>query len=85
MKKKIFFVLNKYQSVTYVSKLIFQGLSKNMVFRSAALVIKKIWSILEFFKDRTFSALYPTLYMHFKKVYKKFFKFLFINSQKSEC
>ena len=41
MKKKIFFVLNKYQSVTHVSTLIFQGLSKNMVFRSAALVIKK--------------------------------------------
>jgi len=39
-EKKIFFVLNKYQSVTHVSTCIFQGLFKNMVFRSVDLVTK---------------------------------------------
>ena len=48
-KKNIFFVLNKYQSVTHVSTCIFQGLFKNIVFRSVALVIKKLWAILDFF------------------------------------
>ena len=35
-EKNIFFVLNKYQSVTHVSTCIFQGFFKNIVFRSAA-------------------------------------------------
>ena len=50
-----FFVLNKYQSVTHVSTCIFQGLFKNIVLRSVALVTKKLWAILDFFfTDRTF-------------------------------
>ena len=48
-KKIFFFVLNKYQSVTHVSTCIFQGLFKNIVFRSEALVTKKLWDILDFF------------------------------------
>ena len=53
--EKIFFVYNKYQSVTHVSIPIFQGLFKNIVFRSAALVIKKLWAILFiFYTLRTF-------------------------------
>ena len=39
MLKIFFFVQNKYQSVTHVSTLIFQGLFKNIVFRSVTLVI----------------------------------------------
>ena len=39
-KKKLFFVLNKYQSVTHVFTCIIQGLFKNIVFRSVALVTK---------------------------------------------
>ena len=35
--------------MTHVSTPIFQGLFKNMVFRSVALVIKKSWAILDFF------------------------------------
>ena len=38
--KNIFFVKNKYQSVTNISTYIFQGLFKNIVFRSVALVKK---------------------------------------------
>ena len=47
MKKKLF-ILNKYQSVTHVSIFIFQGLFKNIVFRYAAIVTKKLWAILDF-------------------------------------
>ena len=43
--KKHFFVLNKYQSVTHVSTWIFRGLFKKIVFRSVALVTKKLWAI----------------------------------------
>jgi len=58
-EKKIFFDLNKYQSVKHVSTCIFQGLFKNIVFRSIALVTKKLWAILDFFsKTGLFSALY---------------------------
>ena len=53
--KNNFFVLNKYQNVTHVSTCIFRGLFKNIVFRSVALVTKKLWAILDFFfTDRTF-------------------------------
>ena len=34
--------------MTHVSTSIFQGLFKNIVFRSVALVIKKLWAILDF-------------------------------------
>ena len=47
--KNIFFVRNKYQNMTHVSAPIFQGLFKNIVFRSVALVIKNLWAILVFF------------------------------------
>ena len=46
MKKKIY-VLKKYQRLTHVSTCIFQGLFKNMVFSSVALVTKKLWTILD--------------------------------------
>ena len=54
-EKNIYFGLNKYQSVTHFSTCIFQGL-KNIIFRSVALVTKKLCAILDFFssKDRTF-------------------------------
>ena len=35
--------------MTHVSTPIFQGLFKNIVFRSVALVIKKLWVILDLF------------------------------------
>ena len=46
--KYVFFVLNKYHSVTHNSTCIFQGLLKNIVFRYVALVKKKLWAILDF-------------------------------------
>ena len=49
MKKIFLFCFNKYQSATHVSTCIFQGLFKNIVFRSVALVTKKLWAILDFF------------------------------------
>ena len=86
MLKIIFFVENKYQSVTHVSTSIFQGLFKNIVFRSVALVIKKLWAILDFFftNSRLFSALYPTLCVknYKQKITKKSFKLHFMKSQK---
>ena len=51
MKKKIY-VLKKYQRLTHVSTCIFQGLFKNMVFSSVALVTKKLWTILDFLFHR---------------------------------
>ena len=48
--EKYFFVFNKYQSVTNVSKCIFQGLFKNIVFRYVASVKKKLWAIINFKK-----------------------------------
>ena len=58
--------------MTHVSTPIFQGLFKNIVFRSVALVIKKLWAILDFFftNSRLFTALYPTL-CEKKKINKK--------------
>ena len=41
----IFWISNKYKNVTHVSTSIFQGLLKKIVFRSVALVTKKLWSI----------------------------------------
>ena len=60
----------------------FKGFFKNVVFSSVALVIKKLWAILDFFfTHRTFYL--PVSYpMHNKNFYKKSFKFLFIKSQK---
>ena len=42
---------------------IFQGVFKNIVFRSVAVVIKKLGAILDFFftQTRLFTPLYPTL------------------------
>ena len=42
---------NKYQSVTYVSTPIFQGFLTNIVFRSVALIKKKLWAILMGYHD----------------------------------
>ena len=47
--EEIFFFKNKYQSMTHGSACIFQGLFKNIVFSSVALVTKKLWAILDFF------------------------------------
>ena len=57
--------------MTHVSTPIFQGLFKNIVFRSVALVIKKLWAILDFFY--TLQTFYrPVPYpMRKKKNYKK--------------
>ena len=44
--------------MTHVSKTIFQGLFKNIVFRSVALVRKLLWAILDFF---THSGLFNPL------------------------
>ena len=61
LKKCFFFVLNKSQSVTHVSICIFQGLFKNKVFRSVALVTKSNELFKIFLQTRLFSALYSTL------------------------
>ena len=37
--------------MTHVSTPIFQGLFKNIAFRSVALVTKKLWAILDFFSQ----------------------------------
>ena len=70
------FVLNKSQNVTHVFKSIFQGIFKNIVFRSVALVIKRLWAILDFFYIlQTFY--HPVPYpLHKKEIYKKSFKLL---------
>ena len=66
--QKIFFCFK--QSVTHVS--IFQGLFKKIVFRSVALVTKKLWAILDFFiQTGLFTALYPTLCIKTKCVLQK--------------
>ena len=52
MSKKgstFFFGLNKYVSVTHVFTCIFKGIFKYIVFRSVALVIKKIMGYFRFF------------------------------------
>jgi len=67
-KKKTIFVLNKYQTVTHVSTCIFQGLFKNIVFRSVALVTKKLWAIKFFFSQTGICFLsVPTLEIKKKK------------------
>ena len=54
--------------VTHVS--IFQGLFKNLVYRSVALVIKKLWAILDFlYTDQTFYRPVP-YHMHKKNLQK---------------
>ena len=49
--KNMYFVLNKYQSVTHVSTSFFHGLFKNIVCRSLPFVTKKLWAILDFFSQ----------------------------------
>ena len=85
MKKKIFFfVLNKYQSVTHVSNSIFIGLFKNVVFKSVALVTKKVVVYFRFCfhrPDYFFALTYPKNF----KIYffnKTSIKLLFIKSLK---
>ena len=57
--------------MTHVSTPIFRGLFKNIVFRSVALFIKKLWAILNFFNTlQTFHHPVPYL-MRKKKNYKK--------------
>ena len=83
MLKIFFFVKNKYQSVTHVSTPIFQGLFKNIVFRSVALVIKKLWAILDFFyKLLPFYHPVPCPTCKEKKITKESFKLLVMKSQK---
>ena len=81
--KKIFFVKNKCQNVTHVSTSIFQGfLFKYIVFRSVALVINKLYSILDFFLHKHDFLLPCTLlYGLTKRFDKKSLKFLFIKSK----
>ena len=69
-KKKYFYVLNRYESVTHVSISIFQGLFRNIVLGSAVLVTEKLWAIIDFFsKDRTFFRAVPNP-MHSKNFTK---------------
>ena len=60
-KKKIFFGGSK--TNIKCDTCIFEGLFKNIVFRSeVTLVTKKLWAILDFFSQTgLFFALYPTL------------------------
>ena len=60
IKKHLLICFNKYQSLTHVYTCISQGLFTNIVFRSVALVINKLWAILDFFTDRTLFR--PVLY-----------------------
>ena len=58
--------------MTHVSTPIFQGLLKNIVFRSVALVIKKLRAILDFFYTlRTFYRPVPNPMHEKKKLQKK--------------
>jgi len=67
--KKYFFVLNKFQSVTHVSTCNFQGLFKNIVFRSVALVTKKFWANFRFFFHRPNFFPPSTLPYKLKKIF----------------
>ena len=83
MLKIFFFVKNKYQSVTNVSTFIFQGLFKNIVFRSVALVIKKLLAILDFFLH-TPDFLPPcTLPYAKKKICKKILQIIIYEKSKN--
>ena len=68
-------------SHVYISN--FQGLFKNIVFRSVALVTKIFLDYFRFFSlTGLVSALYQTLCIKKKMLTKKSFKFLFIKSHK---
>ena len=82
MKKKLF-ILNKYQSVTHVSIFIFQGLFKNIVFRYAAIVTKKLWAILDYFFQRPDFFLPCAKPYALRKNLQKSLKLLFIKSHKN--
>ena len=72
---------NKYQSVTHVSTLIFQGLFKNIVFRSVDSVTKSYELFKIFLHTPVFYR--PASYlMHKKKFTKKSFTFLFMKSHR---
>ena len=60
---------NKYQSVTHVSTLIFQGLFKNIVFRSVDSVTKSYGLFKIFLHTPVFYR--PASYLMHKKIYKK--------------
>ena len=78
------FFFNKYQSVTHVSTPIFQGLFKNIVFKSEALVIKKVMGYFRFFSQNgLFFRPVPYPMYEKKKLTKKYFKLLFLKSQKT--
>ena len=57
------FVLNKYQSVTVVSKCIFEGLFKTIDFRSVALFTKR-YGLFQIFLTQT--GLFPPCTLHYK-------------------
>ena len=73
MKKILFFVLSKSQSVTIVSTCFF---FKNIVFKSVALVTKKLWAIFRLFHR---STVYPTLEIKKKYYFNERFSKLLIN------
>ena len=72
-----------FKSGTHVSTPIFQGLFKNIVFRSVALVIKKLWAILDFFYTPDFyrPVPYPT-HKTKQKNNENSFTVIFLKSQK---
>ena len=68
--------------MTHVSTPIFQGLFKNIAFRSVAFILKKLWAILDFLLHRPdFLPPCTIPYIH-KKITKYSFKLLFMKSQK---
>ena len=62
----------------------FQGLFKNIVFRPVALVTKKLWAILDFFKDQTFLLTCTLPYKLKKLLFIKSKKNIMVNSVKNE-
>ena len=55
--KNRFFVIVKYQDETHVSTSIFQGLFKNIAFRSVALVSTMLMATIDFTQIGLFTAL----------------------------
>ena len=78
---KIFFLLIKISKCDACFYTHFQGLFKNIVFRSVALVIKKLWAILEiFYTLRTFYR--PAPYPMHKKITKNPLNYYLLKGKK---
>ena len=81
VKKKILKYCFLFKINIKVSHMFLHPFVKNIVFRYVALVIKRLWNILDFFyTNQTFNCPCTVYPMH-KKNYKRFFQFLLIKSQ----